>query len=110
MNIHYINECLAFGMRIVDKIRNFVSFYRPPNQFEDDFENFCANFELTLDAILATNLFFNCCYCCCCYFKARSNNWYTGDTTAFEGSDIKVIASRFGLQQIISRPTHVQGV
>ena len=87
MNIHYLNECLAFGIIIVDKIRNFVSLYRPPNQFEDDFENFCANFELTLDAILATNLF-NCCYCCCCYFKARSNNWYTGDTTAFEDSDI----------------------
>ena len=35
MNIHYLNECLAFGIIIVDKIRNFVSFYRPPNQFED---------------------------------------------------------------------------
>ena len=28
-----------------------------PNQSEDDFEIFCNNFELTVDAVLATNLF-----------------------------------------------------
>ena len=43
--------------KLGDKICKFVSLYRTRNQSEDDFENFCYNFELTLDAVLATNPF-----------------------------------------------------
>ena len=41
-------------------------------------------------------------------FKAKSSNWYTGDTTTFEGSKIEAMTSQFGLQQIINEPTHIQ--
>ena len=57
INIHYLNECINFAIKLEDKICNFVSLYRSPNQSEDDFENFYDNFELTLDAVLPTNPF-----------------------------------------------------
>ena len=92
--------------KICDKICDFVSLYRSPNQSEDDFENFCNNFELTLDAVSATNPFL---IVAIGDFNAKSSNWYTDDTTTSEGSKIEAITSQFGLQQIINEPTHVQG-
>ena len=41
--------------------------------------------------------------------KFKSSNWYTSDTTIFEGCKIEAITSQFGLQQIINEPTHIQG-
>ena len=59
----------------------------------------CNNFELTLDAVSATDPFL------IGDFNAKSGNWYTGDTTTSEGSKIEVLTSQFGLQQIINEPT-----
>ena len=106
INIHYLNECITFEIKLGDKICNFVSLHRSPNQSEDDFENFCNNFELTLDAVSATNSFL---IVATGDFNAKSSNWYTGDTTTSEGSKIEAITSQFGLQQIINEPTHIQG-
>ena len=83
-------------VKLGDKICNFVSLYRSPNQSEDEFENFSNNFELTLIVAIGD-------------FNAKSSNWYTGDTNIFEGSKIEAITSQFGLQQIINEPTHIQG-
>ena len=47
MNIHYINECITFEIKLRDKTNPT----RSPNQSEDDFEDFCNNFELTLQLI-----------------------------------------------------------
>ena len=105
INICYLNECISFVIKLRDKISNFVSLYRSPNQCEDDFENVCNNSELTLDAVSATNLFL---IVAIGNFSAKSNNWYTGDTTTFEGSTIEAITSQFGLQQIINEPTPIQ--
>ena len=106
LNISYLNECLTFVIKLGDKICNFVSLYRSPNQSEDDFENFCKNFELTLDAVSAANPFL---IVAIGDFNAKSNNWYIGDTTTFEDSKIEVITSQFGLKQIINEPAHIQG-
>ena len=106
INICYLSECITFVIKLGDKICNFVSWYRSPNQFEDDFENFYNNFELTLDIVSATNLFS---IVAIGDFNAKSSNWYTSDITSFEGSKIEAITSQFGLQQIINEPTHIQG-
>ena len=106
INVCYFNECITLVIKLGDKICNFVSLYRSPNQSEDDFENFCKNFELTLDAVSATNPFL---MVAIGNFSAKSSNWYTGDTTTSEGSKIEAITSQFGLQQIINEPTHIQG-
>ena len=103
VNIHYLNESITFEIKLGDKVCNFVSLYMSPNQSEEDFENFCNNLELTLDAVSATNPFL---IVAIGDFNTKSSNWYTGDTTTFEGSKI---TSQFGLQQIINEPTHIQG-
>ena len=59
-----------------------------------------------MDAVLANNPFL---IAVNGDFNAKSSNWYTGDTTTFEGSKIEAITSQFGLQQIINEPTHTQG-
>ena len=80
--------------------------YRSPNQSKDDFENFCNNFELTLDIVSETNPLL---IVAICDFSAKSSNWYTGDTSTFQSSKIEAITSQFGLQQIINELTHIQG-
>ena len=90
INIHYLNECVTFEIKLGDKICNFVSLYRSPNQSEDDFENFSNHFELTLDAVLVTNPFL---IVDIGDFNAKSSNWYTGDRTTSEGSKIEAITS-----------------
>ena len=88
--------------KLGDKICNFVSLCRFPNQSEYDFEIFCNNFELTLNTISATDPFL---IVAIGDLKVKSGNWYTGDTTTSEGSKIDVSASQFGLQEIINEPT-----
>ena len=56
--IRHLNECITFVIKLGDKIYNFFSLYRSPNQSEDDFEHFCNNFELTGD----TAFLFNYCH------------------------------------------------
>ena len=106
INIHHLNECTTFVINLGDKICNFVSLYRSPNQSENDFESFCNNFELTLDAASATIPFL---IVAIGNFNVKSSNWNTGDTTTFEGSKIEAITSKFGLQQLVNEPTHVLG-
>ena len=78
-----------------NKTCDFVSLYRSPNQSEDDFENLCNNFELTFDAVSATNPFL---IVAINDFNAKSSNWYTDDATTSEGSQTEAITSQFGLQ------------
>ena len=44
-------------MRIGDKVCNFISLYRSPNQSLDEFETFADNLELNLDTIVLNNPF-----------------------------------------------------
>ena len=80
--------------------------YRCPNQFKVDFQNFCNNFDLILDAASATNPFL---FVAVGDFNAKSTNWYTGDATTIEVSKTQAITSQFQLEQIINELTHIQG-
>ena len=40
-------------------------------------------------------------------FNAKSKQWYKIDITSFEGSQLQLITSKFGLSQIITEPTHI---
>ena len=78
--------------------------YRSPNQFKVDFQNFCNNFDLILDAASATNPFL---FVAVVDFNAKSTNWYTGDATTIEVSKTQAITSQFQLEQIINELTHI---
>ena len=44
-NIHYLQECINFEIQIEDKLCNFITLNRSPNQCQDEFELFINNFE-----------------------------------------------------------------
>ena len=56
-NIHYLQECINFEIKIKDKLCNFITLYRSPNQCQDTFESFINNFELNLDSVMVNNPF-----------------------------------------------------
>ena len=40
-------------------------------------------------------------------FNAKSKQWCKIDKTSFNGSQIQLLTSKFGLSQIITEPTHI---
>ena len=40
-------------------------------------------------------------------FNAKSESWYTNDSTNIGGSKINFLSSSFGFHQIINNPTHI---
>ena len=85
------------------KLCGFVSLYHPPNQSQDDFESFANNFELNIDAVTANNPFLTVVLG---DFNIKTNFWFKGDKTSYEGSKIDAITSQFG-SQLINEPTHL---
>ena len=106
LNMQYLPECINFEIRIGGKLCRFVSLYHSPSQSQDDFESFANSFELNIDAATAHNTFLPVVLG---DFNAKSNLWFKGDKTTYEGSKIDGITSTFGLQQIINEPTHIIG-
>ena len=49
INIGSLNECLTLELTVGDKTCNSVVLDRSPSQFQDEFETFSDNFEMTLD-------------------------------------------------------------
>ena len=105
-NIHYLQECINFEIKIKDKLCNFISLYRSPNQSQDDSESFNNNLEYNLDSVMLNNPFLTVILC---DFNVKSNLWYNNDITTNKGSKIDGVTSQFGLQQIIKEPTHCIG-
>ena len=105
-NIHYLQECINFEKKIKDKLCNFISLYRSPNQSQDDFESFNNNLEYNLDSFMLNNPFLTVIDC---DFNVKSSLWYNNDIATYEGSKIDGVTSQFGLQQIIKEPTHCIG-
>ena len=57
INIIYLQECIAFEIRIGRKCCKFIYFYRSPSQTNGEFESFLKNVKLTLDKIDEGNPF-----------------------------------------------------
>ena len=77
-NIHYLQECINFEIKIKDKQCNFITLYRLPNQSQDDFESFINNFELNLDSVMVNNPFLTVALG---DFNAKSNLRYNSNIT-----------------------------
>ena len=101
-----MQECINFEIKIKNKLCNFITLYRSPNQCQDHFELFINNFELNLDSIMTNNLFLTDILGA---FHAKSSLWYNNDITTYEGFKIDGVTSDFELQQIIKKPTNIIG-
>ena len=82
-NIHYLQECINFEIKIKDKLCNFISLYRSPNQSQDDFESFNNNLEYNLDSVMLNNPFLTVILC---DFNVKSSLWYNNDITTYDSS------------------------
>ena len=94
LGIHYLQECINFKIMIGGKLCRFVSIYRSPNQSQDDFESFANNFELNIDAVTANNPLLTVVLD---DFNIKSNLWFKGDKTSYEGTTTDAITSQFRL-------------
>ena len=104
-----MQECINFEIKIKDKLCNFITLYRSPNQCQDDFESFISNIELNLDSIMTNNPFLTVILG---EFNAKSSLLYNNDVATYEGSKIDGVTSQFGLQlriKEIKLPTHIIG-
>ena len=101
-----MQECINFEIKIKNKLCNFITLYRSPNQCQDHFELFINNFELNLDSIMTNNLFLTDILGA---FHAKSSLWYNNDITTYEGFKIDGVTSDFELQRIIKKPTNIIG-
>ena len=106
LSIQYLHECINFEIRIRSKLCRFVSLYRSTSQLQEDFESFAKNFELNIDTATANNTFLTAFLG---DYNAKSNLWFKGNNTTYEGSKIYGITSTFELQQTLHEPTHIIG-
>ena len=50
-DIHLLDECINFDLKLGNKRCSFIPLYRSPSQSQDDFTMFSHNTELTLDSL-----------------------------------------------------------
>ena len=104
LDINYLQECIVFQVLIVNKLCNFIYFYRSPSQPTDIFNQFPDNLELTLDELANHNPFLAVVLD---DFNVKLENWYKHDKTSYEGAKIDALTSKFRLQQIIKEPARI---
>ena len=104
LDIHFLHECINFQMRIGDKVCNFISLHRPPNQSLEELETFADNLELNLDTVAKSSPFL---IVRLGDLNVKLGKWYKNDSTSYEVTKIYSITSQFGMQQLINEPTHI---
>ena len=100
LSIHCLEECINFELKIGDKCCNFISLYRSPSQFLDEFEKFSENLERNLDGLLQNNPFL---VVVIGDFNVKSNNWYCRDTV----DTVDTTTKQYGFHQVIREQIHI---
>ena len=77
-NIHYLQECIDFKIKITDKLCNFITIYCSLDQCKDDFESFINKFELNLDSVRVNHHFLTLVPD---DFNAKLSLWYNNNIT-----------------------------
>ena len=80
-NIHYLQECINFEIKIKDKLCSFISLYHSPNQCQDDFKSFINNIDVNLDSVMVNNPFLTAILG---DFNEKLSLWYNKDITTYE--------------------------
>ena len=104
VNVNYLSECLLCGITF-DNTKGYIALvYRSSSQISSTFNYFLLNFEKMLQEISAFKPDFSVILG---DFNARSKSWWKSDIGTIEGTKIDVVTSSYGLQQLISQPTHL---
>ena len=103
LNIAILNECVTLSIKHDKQEIIFLSVYRSPSHFSDEFNEFLQNFENIIQNFYSKQPYL---ITILGDFNAKSSNWCSIDTTNYEGTQIDSLTSFFGLHQMISEPTH----
>ena len=79
-------------MRIGDKVCNFISLHRPPNQSLEELETFADNLELNLDTVAKSIPFL---IVRLGDLNVKLGKWYKNDSTSYEVTKIYSITLQF---------------
>lgn len=94
-DIHFLDECINFEMRLGDKVCNYISIYRLPNQSREEYEALADYLEPNLETIAKINTFL---IVPLSDLKTKLSTWYENDITSYESTKIDGITSQFGIQ------------
>ena len=92
LDIHILQECINFEIKIENKLCNFIVLYRSPSQSQDTFESFIDNLELNIDAIAAKNPYL---IGILGDFNAKLSTWCRSDKSTYEGSRIDGLVANY---------------
>ena len=104
ININFLSECLLCEVTVNNKKGYIAVLYRSPSQTNTVFNDFLSNFEKLLQELSALNPDFSIILG---DFNARSKSWWKSDINTIEGTKIDSVTSSYGLQQLITQPTHL---
>ena len=94
-DIHFLDEFINFEMRLGDKVCNYISIYRLPNQSREEYEALADYLEPNLETIAKINTFL---IVPLSDLKTKLSTWYENDITSYESTKIDGITSQFGIQ------------
>ena len=101
MDVYYVKLLLIIKKGYIAVI------YRSPSQTNTVFNDFLSNFEKLLQELSALNPDFSIILG---DFNARSKSWWKSDINTIEGTKIDSVTSSYGLQQLITQPTHLLAI
>ena len=103
-DINTLDNCLVTEIRSQNENCFLTCIYRSPSQNQDEFKNFCTNFDIVLDNI---NDELPLCSIVTGDFNTRCSRWRKNDITNLQGQELDSLTLSAGYNQIIDKPTHV---
>ena len=103
-DINTLDNCLVTEIRSQNEKCFLTCIYRSPSQNQDEFKNFCTNFDILLNNI---NDELPLCSIVTGDFNARCSRWWKNDMTNLQGQELDSLTLSAGYNQIIDKPTHV---
>ena len=104
IDISYLSECILCEVTVDNKKGYIAVLYRSPSQTSTAFNNFLINFEKLLQEINTFKPDFSLILG---DFNARSKSWWKNDINTIEGTKLDSVTTSYGLQQLITQPTHL---
>ena len=103
-DINTLDNCLVTEIRSQNEKCFLTCIYRSPSQNQDEFKNFCTNFDILLHNI---NDELPLCSIVTGDFNARCSRWWKNDMTNLQGQELDSLTLSAGYNQITDKPTHV---
>ena len=103
-DIWTLDNCLVTEIRSTSENCFLTCIYRSLSQNNEEFENFCVNFDLLFSNI---NEEIPICSIITGDFNAHSSNWWKNDITNTVGQEFDSLTTSAGYSPIIDKPMHI---